>query len=305
MSVEREPVGFPPPAVKPPSFEYHAPGSLDEALAIREATAGESVVLAGGQSLLPILNLRLAAPAHVLDIGRLTELGSVTVAGDCLQLGACVRQRTVERSTEVTSACPLLAEALPWIGHPSTRNRGTIGGSVAHADPAAELPAVTLAVDARLVVASARSERTVAAADFFHGVMSTALEPDELLIGIELERSLPLTGTAFVEVARRHGDFALVGVAAVVRLSETGEIVRARLVLAGVDATPVRATDAETVLTGSEPHEAAFAEAAATAAKQIEPHGDLHASAAYRRHVAAVLVRRALELAARRALVAT
>ena len=287
--------------MKPSPFEYHRAASLDDALAWRARVADEGVVLAGGQSLLPILNLRLAAPAHVLDVGRLAELSAITVHGEHVRLGACVRQRLAERSGEIASACPLLAEALPWIGHPSTRNRGTVGGSLAHADPAAELPAVAVALDAHLVLDGPLGERRLPADDFFRGFMSTALEPDELLVAVEVDATAARTGTAFAEVARRHGDFALVAVAAVVGLDESGSIAHARLVLAGVDATPVRATAAEAALTGAAPSAAAFADAASIATAELEPHGDLHASSAYRRHVAGVLVVRALERAVGRA----
>jgi carbon-monoxide dehydrogenase medium subunit len=287
--------------VKPAAFAYHAPDTLEEALALRAAHAGEGVALAGGQSLVPILNLRLAAPSVLIDLRRIRELAAVTVERGRLRLGAMTRQRDAERSTEVGAASSLLAQALPWVGHPSTRNRGTVGGSLAHADPAAELPTVALALDAELELHSARGGRVVAAEDFFHGFMSTAIEPDELLVAISLPVDGPRTGTSFVEVARRHGDFALVAAAAVVRLRDDEGIAAARVVIAGVDGTPVRAHAAEQQLEGARPHPGLFAEAAARAAADLEPHDDLHASAAYRRHVAGVLVARVLRTAAERA----
>jgi carbon-monoxide dehydrogenase medium subunit len=287
--------------VKPAPFAYHAPGSLEEALALRTRHAGEGVALAGGQSLVPILNLRLAAPSVLIDLRRIPELATIAVEGGRLRVGAMTRQRTAERAPEVGASSTLLAEALPWLGHPSTRNRGTIGGSLAHADPAAELPTVALALDAQLELRSERGARVVAAADFFHGFMSTAIEPDELLVGISFPVDAPRTGASFVEVARRHGDFALVAAAAVVRLGEDGGIAAARVVIAGVDGTPVRARAAEELLEGSRPSVELFADASARASDELDPHGDLHASAAYRRHVAGVLVARVLRTAAGRA----
>lgn len=287
--------------MKPAPFTYHAPDSLDEALALRAQHAGDGAALAGGQSLVPILSLRLASPTVLIDVGRLGELATIVREGDELHVGASTRQRTAENSPDVAASCGLLAEALPWIGHPSTRNRGTVGGSLAHADPAGELPAVALALDARLTLRSERGERVVAAGEFFHGFMSTAIEPDELLVRLTLPADAPRSGASFLEVARRHGDFALVAVAAVVCLGEGDAIAAARIAVAGVDGTPVRASEAEALLRGGTAGAALFAEAAARAAQGLEPHGDLHASAAYRRHVAGILVARALQKATDRA----
>jgi carbon-monoxide dehydrogenase medium subunit len=284
--------------VKPPPFDYHAPESLEEALALRARTAGEGTVLAGGQSLLPILNLRLAAPAALVDIGGVAELRGIAADGDVLRVGAGTRQRAAERSEDVGAGCRLLHAALPWIGHRAIRNRGTIGGSIAHADPAAELPAVALALDAELVLASEQRRRTVAARDFFHGFMQTAIEPDELLVEVRFPADPPRSGAAFLEVARRHGDFALAGVAARVQLGPGGTVAEARLALAGVDGVPVRALEAERLVRGEEPGEELAAEAGERAAAALEPPSDLHAPASYRRRLAAVLVRRALAAAA-------
>jgi carbon-monoxide dehydrogenase medium subunit len=287
--------------VKPAPFEYHAPETLEEALALRALTAGDSAVLAGGQSLIPILSLRLAAPSALVDIGNLSELSGIAVAGRQLSIGAATRQRTAERSAEVRRACALLSLALPWIGHPSTRNRGTVGGALAHADPAGELPAVALALEAELVVRGKSGHRIVAAADFFHGFMRTAVSEDELLVEVRFPLDPSKSGSSFLEVARRHGDFALVGVACSAQLDPQGRIARARIAFAGVGGTPVRALEAEQLLAGQEPRPELLREAAAVASAATEPHSDLHASADYRRHVAKVLARRALTEALERA----
>jgi len=277
--------------MKPPAFEYFAPSSLDQALALRAQYGSESAVLAGGQSLIPLLNLRLTFPSVVIDLGRVAELAGIRSADGGLSIGAMTRQREAEHSDLVQRRSPLLVKALRQIGHPTIRNRGTIGGSLAHADPAAELPAVAAALGAELVARSTRGERTIPVGNFFDGFLTTSLQPDELLVEVRLPAVKG--GSSFKEVARRHGDFALVGVAAVVALNQ-GTIEDARLAFLGAGPTPVRATEAEATLRGARPHEAAFAEAAEKAAVRLEPSSDIHATADYRRRVAAVLARRAL-----------
>ena len=279
--------------MKPPAFRYFAPDSLEEALALRAEHAEDSAVLAGGQSLMPLLNLRMAFPGTVIDLGRIGELAGIREWDGGVAIGAMTRQREAERSTLVRERVPLAARALPNVGHAAIRNRGTVGGSIAHADPAAELPAVALALDAEMVARTSGGERTIAAGDFFAGFLTTTLAPDELLVEVRLP-GLPGHGTAFVELARRHGDFALVGVAAALALDGAGAIADARLVFIGVGGSPVRARDAEAVLRGSAPGEALFAEAAERAKEELDPPGDTHASAAYRRRVAGVLAQRAL-----------
>jgi len=280
--------------VKPPVFEYHAPESLEEALALRAEHGEDSAVLAGGQSLMPLLNLRMAFPGHLIDLGRVPGLAGIREDDGGVAIGAMTRQRAVERSELVRSRLPLVSRALAHVGHPAIRNRGTVGGSVAHADPAAELPAVALALDATIVARSARGERTIDAGDFFQGFLTTALEPDELLTELRLPGLPGRFGAAFVEVARRHGDFALAGAGAVLALADDGSIGDARLVLIGVGGTPLRAREAEAILRSARPEQAVFAEAAERAAAGLEPGSDAHASGAYRRRVAAVLARRAL-----------
>ena len=288
--------------MKPARFDYYRPESLDEALTLFAELGPEAKALAGGQSLVPVMNFRLARPAALVDLNRINGFASIEETADGgIRIGAMTRQRAVERSALVSQRAPLLAEAMPWIAHPQIRNRGTIGGSLAHADPAAELPAVMLALEARFVVRSRRAERVVPAAEFFTGILSTALGPDELLTAIELPAPVARSGSAFVEVARRHGDYALVGVAARIELDPDGTCREARVGLLSVGETPVLATQVSRVLAGRALDAAAIDDGARAAVQQIDPASDLHASAAYRRHLAAVLVGRALRLAARRA----
>lgn len=286
--------------MKPPAFEYVAVASTDEAVAELARHGDEAKLLAGGQSLMPILNLRLAAPGRLVDLNRVGALAYVEERAGGVAIGAMTRQRAVERSALVAARVPLLADALPWVGHSTIRNRGTLGGSLAHADPAAELSAVAMCLDARLTVRGSRGERTLAARDFFRGSLTTALAPTELLTEVWFP-SLPAgSGAAWIELARRHGDYALVGVAAVVTLE--GAIVReARLALIGVGGVPVRPAAAERLLAGVPLSAESMAAAAESVRRHIEPHGDIHATAAYRRHLAGVLTIRALTRAGERA----
>jgi carbon-monoxide dehydrogenase medium subunit len=284
--------------LKPAPFAYHCPESLEEALALLAEHGDESKVLAGGQSLVPMMAFRLARPSVLVDLNQLPGLSEITVSGDTVVVGSMVRERAAERSAAMKERVPLLAEALPLIGHEAIRTRGTIGGSLSHADPAAELPAVALATGATLVLSSAaRGERSVEAADFFEGYFTTALEPDEILTEIRFPSSPEGTGVCIEEAARRHGDFAMVGVAASLRL-DGSTIADARLALIGVSDVPVRAREAEQALIGQAAGAAAYGEAAALAVRDLTPSTDLHGSAAYRVSVAGTLVGRALEGAA-------
>ena len=287
--------------MKPPPFEYHAPESVSEALALLGQLGDDAKVLAGGQSLMPLLNLRLARPAHVVDINGLTEIGQIAAANGGIEIGAMVRQRAAERSTLVRERNPLLAEALPLIGHPQIRNRGTIGGSLAHADPASELPAVAAALDADLVIRSARGQRVLKPEQFFQTFLTTAIEPDELLVELRLPAWPSNAGWSYQEISRRHGDFAMVGVACVLRLNASGTIAGARLAYTGAGAAPIRAHEAESALVSQPPTPDTFTAAAEQAANALDPQSDVHAPAAYRRQVAKVLTRRALTEAAGRA----
>jgi carbon-monoxide dehydrogenase medium subunit len=281
--------------VKPPPFRYADPATLEEALDLLARDGADGKVLAGGQSLMPLLNFRLARPAHVIDVNRLDALAAIAPAADGgLRLGALARQRALERSALVRDRCPLLAQALAFVGHPQIRARGTLGGSLAHADPAAELPATMVALEARLTLRRADGERAVAAEDFFVGLLTTALGHDELLTEIALPPWPARTGSGVREVAKRHGDFALGGVAATLTLDAQGHVARARLVGFGVGPVPMRLADAERSLVGGAPTPTAFAEAGRLASAAVDPADDIHASAAYRARLTGVLATRAL-----------
>jgi len=286
--------------VKPPSFDYLAPASVEEALALLGDLGEGAKALAGGQSLVPMLNFRLVRPRHLVDLNDLTELAGIREDDGRLVIGAMTRQRAVERSALVRARCPLLAEAMPQIGHVQIRNQGTIGGSLAHADPAAELPAVVAALDGELVLRSARGQRVLKPEQFFVTYFTTAAAPAELLVEVRLPAMPPRTGSAFVEVSRRHGDFALVGVAATVTVDEAGVCTGSALALTGVGRTPVVAREAARALVGVKPTAAAIDDVGRRVAGAVRPDGDLHASSEYRRHLAGVLTRRALARAAER-----
>ena len=287
--------------MKPPPFEYLAPRSIDEALAALREHGDEAKVLAGGQSLIPILALRLAHPAVLVDIGNIAELRAISANGT-LSIGAAVTQRQAERTAAITAAAPLLAEALPLIAHPQIRNRGTIGGSIAHADPAAELPAVALALDATMVVRGQSGERAVPASDFFQSYLETAIAPDELLTAVQIPSAQgPGLGWSFQEISRRHGDFALAGAATQVTLDADGRVTAAHLAFCGVASTPVHATAATDALVGRTLDTATIDEVARLAAADLDPPSDVHATSAYRKHIAAVLATRTLTAANARA----
>lgn len=289
--------------MKPAPFEYREPESLAAALDLLARHGGEAKLLAGGQSLIPVMNFRLAQPALLIDLNRLPGLDFIRPGeGGGLELGAMTRQRRLERDATVRERAPLLAETLPWVAHPQIRNRGTLGGSLAHADPAAELPAVALALDARFRLQKAGGERWVEVRDFFTGLFATALEPDEMLTEVALPAPPPRTGWAFLEIARRHGDYAQVGVAARVSLAEDGRCREARLVFLSVGEGPVEARGAAGLLAGTDlSAEAVEAAAEKAAGDEMEPAGDIHATADYKRHLARVLTRRVLNQAAARA----
>ncbi len=285
--------------MKPPPFRYAAPTSVDQALALLSAFGPEAKVLAGGQSLMPLLNLRLVRPGVLVDLNRVRELDYIREDDGEVAIGAMTRQRTAERSALVRRLLPLLADALPLVGHPPIRTRGTVGGSIAHADPSAELPAVLLALDGSVVVRGPAGTRRIPAADFFVSYLTTALAPEDLLVEVRFPAH-PGAGTAFMEVARRHGDYALVGAAALVRLRD-GRCQGVRLAFTGVGPTPVRVAEAEAAVEGRELTPAVAAEVRKVVAARLEPDSDIHASAEYRREVAGVLAERALRRAADRA----
>jgi carbon-monoxide dehydrogenase medium subunit len=286
--------------VKPPKFEYHAPATVDEAVALLARYGGEAKVLAGGQSLVPLLNFRLTRPAALVDLNRIAALAGIREDDGWLRFGAMTRQRAIEFSPVVARRLPLLAEATRWVGHLPIRTRGTIGGSIAHADPAAEYPAVLVALEGEVVARGPRGERVIGAADFFQTYLTTALAPDEILTEVRLPAMEPGSGWAFEEFARRHGDFAIVGIAALVVL-DGRRCRRARLAAAGAGPVPVRLRQAEVVLERGSVDESSIQAAAAAAEQAVEPDGDLHASAEYRRHLTGVLTARALRRAVARA----
>ncbi|MEO8503914.1 MAG: xanthine dehydrogenase family protein subunit M [Acidobacteriota bacterium] len=286
--------------MKPAPFEYLAPDSLPAALAALAARGWDAKLLAGGQSLIPVMNFRLAQPAVLIDLNRVAGLSGVERVGSELRIGAMTRQRTLEEDPLIERHAPLLHEAVPFIAHPQIRNRGTIGGSLAHADPAAELPALAVALDARLRLQSVRGERWVAAADFFLGLFSTVLEQDEMLTEIAIPTAQAGSGWAFVEVARRHGDYAQLGVAARITLDDQGRCSSARMVFLSAGEKPIDAK-AAAALAGASLGEEVFDAVGAAARDEINPTGDIHASAAFKKHLAQVLTRRALRLAAERA----
>jgi aerobic carbon-monoxide dehydrogenase medium subunit len=283
--------------MKLPEVEYEAPATAVDAIDLLAEHQDEASVLAGGQSLIPLLALRLARPAILIDINGLAELSGVSATDGFVAVGAMTREYVAEESAVIAGSVPLLAAALPQIGHEAIRSRGTIGGSLAHADPSAELPAVALALDAEFVVRSGSGERVIRAAEWFEGFLSTSRRADELLVEVRFPAATQGTGVTFTEVARRHGDFAIVGLAASLTLAD-GAISDARLAFAGVSDVPVRAAAAERLLVGERPAASLFAEAARVATADLDPPADLHGSSDYRKKVAAVLVRRGLQAAA-------
>jgi carbon-monoxide dehydrogenase medium subunit len=285
--------------MKPAPFDYHAPRNLEEATGLL-ASLENAKVLAGGQSLVAMMNFRYVIADHLVDIGGVAALSGISIAGGTLRIGAMTRQRDLEFSTDVEQHCPILHEALQHVGHRQTRNRGTIGGSLSHADPAAELPAICLLHDAEIEIASRRGTRRMSMREFAVGFMTTALEADELVTAIELKLWPAAHGYGFQEFARRHGDFALAGAAALLDVAPDRSVRRAAITLFGVAASPVRLDAAESALRGKRLDMTAI-DTAAAEARSIEPLEDIHAGADYRRHLAQVLTRRALIDAGRRA----
>lgn len=285
--------------MKPPPFAYHDPATVEEALALL-ADLDDAKVIAGGQSLMPMMNMRLAATEHLVDINGVAGLAGIGFDDGHLLVGATTRQRACEQAPQVRASCPLMAEALPHIGHVATRNRGTVGGSLAHVDPAAELLAVATAVDGSLDVRSARGRRRISIHDFPVTFFTSALEPDELIVSVRLPLWPEGHGYAFEEFARRHGDFAVVAAAALVNLDTAGRVDRAAVALVGMGGTPVRAREVEDMLLGEAPSPDLLRSARqrATAYDALE---DIHGSADYRRHLAGVLTERALRRATSRA----
>ena len=281
--------------MKPAPFEYAAPKSLDEAVGVLATGGGDAKVLAGGQSLIPMLALRLARPTRLVDINRLPGLDAIRESSGMLEIGALVRQRALERWA--ASRSPLFADVLQHVAHPPIRNRGTVVGNVVHADPASELPALLLCLEGVVVARGPRGERMIPADRFYRAPLTTALAPDELATAVRFTLPPAGAGWGFAEVSRRHGDFALVGAVAVVARGAGDTLDRVRLAFFGAGGTPVRGTAAEQTLTGQPPTAARIVEAARAAAAALSPDGDIHATATYRRQVAATLAERTLTAA--------
>ena len=280
--------------MKPAPFRYFAPTSLDECVDLLGEHGDEAKLLAGGQSLVPMMNFRLAKPAALIDLNGVSELAYVgETASGGMRIGALTRQRALERDPELRRRNPLLAEAIPYIGHFQIRNRGTVGGSIAHADPAAELPAVLCALDGSIRVQGAGRERTIAAVDFFQTYFTADLGPDEVVTEIVLPPWHSGDGWSVQELSRRYGDFALVGVACRLRVDAEGNVTDGAAALFGVGGAPV-VPEAVAQLVGTRAEEATLAAVSAAVAAELDPESDVHASASYRRHLAGVLTRRAL-----------
>jgi carbon-monoxide dehydrogenase medium subunit len=283
--------------VKPAPFDYHAPASVPEAVELLSRFGDDAKVLAGGQSLVPMLALRLARFDNLVDLGRIAELRQIERSDGTVRIGAMTPQAAIERSEEIAAAAPLLARATPLIGHFQIRNRGTVGGSLAHADPAAEYPAVALALDAELEVAGPSGSRRIGANDFFVSTWTTSLEPDEVVVAVHFPVWSGHVGFAVEEVARRAGDFALAGAVCGVELGDSGEVRRCAIGMIGMASTPLRATAAESAVAGATAGTFDVGEIGRLAVADLDPPGDIHASGAYRQRVGGVMVERVVSRA--------
>ncbi len=284
--------------MKPAKFEYFAPTSLDEALEVLHEHGDDAKVLAGGQSLMPLMNMRLARPKVIVDVNRIPGLDYISPTPDGgLAIGALTRQRSVEKSAVIKERFPVLAAAMPSIGHSQIRNRGTVGGSISHADPAAELPALCLALDGELVLSSASNQRVLKPEEFFISYLTTAMAPEELLTEIRLPAQSQERRWGFQEVCRRQGDFAMVGAVSLLQLDDSGVCQSACITMFGVGGTPVRIRRAEEALLGSRVNGSVLQDVSKIVSEELDPDSDIHASAAYRKEVGGVIARRTLEAA--------
>lgn len=287
--------------MKPPKFEYYKPATLEEALNLLEEAGDDGKIIAGGQSLVPIMNMRLASPKCLIDINGLEELSYIKNEDNTLKIGTLTRQSDVEQSEMVANVCGLLAEAITQIGHVQTRNRGTIGGSIVHADPSAELPLALLTLNGSVQITSKDEVRTVAAEDFFITYLTTDIMPTEVLTEVTIPLMEEKSGYSFQEIARRHGDFALVAAACHMTVDDEGLITAVRLALGGVEAIPLLIGDAEDILTGEQLSDSLLAQVTESVEMESDPESDLHASSEYRTHLAKVLTKRVLTQAYERA----
>ena len=288
--------------MKPAPFDYKKVSTLSEALeAYGNDDERELRLLAGGQSLVPMMNLRLARPGVLIDLNKIEELNYVSDSGDSIEIGAITRLRSVETDEQIVTSVPLLREAISYVAHTAIRTRGTIGGNVAHADPSAEIPTVLVALGGEIVASSSNGDRTIAAKDFFLGAFFTELDEREIIKLIRIPKEPENSGSAFVEFAPRHGDFAIVGIAAVISQNDSGHVDSVRLVVAGVDGKPLDVSSEADSLIGKENVTLdSFDEVAQNVFKRVEPSGDIHASADYRRELSQTLTVKALNLAWKR-----
>lgn len=288
--------------MKPASFDYHAPSSSEEVVTLKSQYGDDAKFLAGGQSLVPAMNFRIVQPSVLIDLNRVDELSYIREDGNVIRVGSMARERHLEFDASIAKHAPLLHEAVPFIAHPQIRNRGTIGGSIVNADPAAELPVLMIALNARLKAKNTSAERWLDAKDFFAGMFTTALEPDEVLVEIELPFAEPRTGWSFMEVAPRSGDYAMMGVATSVTLDESGKCKSAKLVYLNAGDGPVDAVEAAKSLIGETLNDTLIESAASFASeKEINPFGNIHASAEFQRHLAKTLTKKTLKIATQRA----
>ena len=279
--------------MKPAPFDYYDPDNLEKALELLHEYGDEAKILAGGQSLGPLLNMRLSTPRILIDINRLPELQYLNYNKNLLTIGAMTRQSTLEDDSQIKHMQPLLASSIPYIGHRSIRNRGTVGGSIAHADPAAEWPAIMLALDGKLEIKNATESRLLTAEEFYISTLTTALEPTELLTEVQLPLWEKNTGWSFIEFSRRHGDFAVIGVATSLKIQHN-LCNHCRIAIIGGSSIPMRTKNAESVVTGKDINSLTFKEAGEIASLEVNPETDMHASAAFRRHLTSTLVTKSL-----------
>jgi carbon-monoxide dehydrogenase medium subunit len=288
--------------MKPASFDYHAPNTIEEVLDLKHQYGDDAKFLAGGQSLVPAMNFRIVQPSILIDLNRVNELSYIREDKNVIRIGAMARERHLEFDSSIKKHTPLLHEAVPFIAHPQIRNRGTIGGSVVNADPAAELPVLMLALNARLKAKNKSGERWMDAKDFFAGMFTTSLTPDEVLVEVELPFSEKNTGWSFMEVAPRSGDYAMMGVATLVTLDKNKKCKSAKLVYLNAGDGPVEAFEAEKLLEGAVLDDKLIESAASHASeKEINPFGNIHASIDFQRHLANLLTKKTLKQALQRA----
>ena len=286
--------------MKPAPFDYYDPDSVEEVLDLLQQYGDDAKILAGGQSLGPLLNMRLSTPQIIVDLNRVADLEYYKSDDTGLKVGAMTRQSTLEDDTNLRTTQPILAASIPYIGHRSIRNRGTVGGSVAHADPAAEWPAIMLALDGTILIRNTTGTRTIDASDFYISALTTDLKPDEILVEIQLPNWVKTSGWSFIEFSRRHGDFAILGVATYLTI-ENRRCTKSRIAIIGGGPIPIRTSKAESMLIGETISDELLKDVAEQASKELDPDSDMHASADYRRHLASVLVSSALQKASDRA----